>query len=131
MRVWKIENGEPDEDEERIEQRLYVHSKAKQQKEDAILTNNRARFETELRRLHDCLAKPGHTKKYERVLERVGLTRARYAKVSRQNDIDVERDSGSGKKRPGFNAVAVSAAIALPRGKAARYLLSCPCWSSP
>ena len=107
LRVWRVEGGEQDEGEERIEQLLYVHSQAKQQKEDAILTNKRARFEAELRHLHEGLAKPGHTKKYERVLERVGRIRERYAKVSRQYDIDVQRDPGSGKKRPRPNAVAV------------------------
>ena len=107
LRVWKVKDGEPDEGEERIEQRLFVHSQAKPQKEDAILTSKRARFETELRHLHEGLAKPGHTKKYERVLERVGRIRERCAKVTRQYDIDVERDPGPGRKRPGPNAVAV------------------------
>ena len=89
------------------ERRLYLRSEAKKQKQDAILSAKRTRFETELRSLHEGLTVPGRTKNYERVLERVGRLRERYARVSRQYEIHVERDPGRGKKRPGVNATAV------------------------
>ena len=117
LRVWS-DAGEEDEDGESVEQRLYVHSKAKQEKEDAILSTRRVRFEAELRQLQEGLSKPGCTKKYERVLERVGRIRERYAAVSGQYDIDVERDPGSGKKRPGPNAVAVRVSCRPSHGEA-------------
>ena len=89
------------------ELRLYVQSEAKKQKEDAILSAKRKRFEAELCSLHEGLTVPGRTKKYERVLERVGRIRERYTKVSAQYDIHVHRDPGTDKKRPGPNATAV------------------------
>ena len=104
LQVWSVEGD--DEAGERREQRLYVHSNAKQAKGDAILSARRERFEAELRKLHEGLTKPHCTKKYERVLERVGRLRERYATVSGQYDIDVEPEAGDGK-RSGVNAVAV------------------------
>ena len=89
------------------ELRLYVQSEAKKQKEDAILSAKRKRFEAELCSLHEGLTVPGRTKKYERVLERVGRIRERYTKVSAQYDIHVDRDPGTDKKCPGPNATAV------------------------
>ena len=89
------------------ELRLYVRSEAKKQKEDAILSAKRKRFEAELFSLHEGLTVPGRTKKYERILERVGRIRKRYTKVSGQYDIHVDRDPGTDKKRPGPNAKAV------------------------
>ena len=85
----------------------YVQSETKKQKEDAILSAKRKRFEAELCSLHEGLTVPGRTKKYERVLERVGRIRERYTKVSAQYDIHVDRDPGTDKKRPGPNATAV------------------------
>ena len=89
------------------ELRLYVQSEAKKQKEDAILSAKRKRFEAELCSLHEGLTVPGRTKKYERVLERVGRIRERYTKVSAQYDIHVDRDPGTDKTCPGPNATAV------------------------
>jgi transposase len=100
LQVWSlgVEDGE---------RRLYLRSEAKKQKEDAILTAKRTRFEAELRSLHEGLTVPGRTKKYERVLERVGRLRERYARVSSQYEIHVDRDPGKGSKGPGANATAV------------------------
>ena len=50
LRVWSVA-GEEDEGGESVEQRLYVHSSAKQEKEDTVLSTRRARFEAELRQL--------------------------------------------------------------------------------
>ena len=106
LRVWSIE-GDGNETGERREQRLYVHSNAKQAKGDAILSAKRERFEAELRKLHEGLTKPGYTKKYERVLERVGRLRERYARVSGQYDIHVTQEAGADGTGSGVNAVAV------------------------
>ena len=89
------------------ERRLYVRSEARKQTEDLILSAKQARFEAKLASLHEGLAVPGRTKKYERVLERMGRIRERHAKVSRQYDVQVERDPGTTTKRPGPNARAV------------------------
>ena len=89
------------------ERRLYLRSEAKKQKQDAILSAKRTRFEAELRSLYEGLIAPGRTKKYERVLERVGRLRECYARVSRQYEFHVDLDPGKGKKRLGANASAV------------------------
>ena len=73
----------------------------------AILWAKRERLERELRDLHDGLSVPGRTRKYERVLERVGRIRERYSRVSAQYDIRVDRDPGPDKKPPGANATAL------------------------
>ncbi len=90
LRAWSlgVEDGE---------RRIYVCSEAKKQKEDAILSATRGRFEAELTSLHEGLAVPGRTKKTERVLERVGRIRERYARFSGQYDIQVDRDPGTDK----------------------------------
>ena len=90
---------------ERVEQRLYLRSQLRRQNEDLVLSTGRARFEAELRQLHEGLSRPGCTKRYERVLERVGRIRERHAKVSQLYEVEVERDSG--RRRPGPNAVAI------------------------
>ena len=104
LQVWSVGD---EESEPSLEQHLYVRSEAKKRKEDAILSAKRRGFETELRQLHEGLSKPGYTKKYERVLERLGRIRERYSKVSGQYEVEVERDPGSEEKGPGPNALAV------------------------
>ena len=64
------------------ERRLHLCSEAKKQKQDAILLAKRSRFEANSAACEG-LAVPGCTKRYERVLERVGRLRERYARVTR------------------------------------------------
>ena len=87
--------------------RLYVRSEARKQKEDELLSAKRARLEAELASLLEGLAVPGGAKKNERVRERVGRIRDRYARISGQYDVHVDRDPGTDRKGPGPNAKAV------------------------
>ena len=60
----------------------------------AILAKKRERFEADLAELHKGLSKPRSTKKYDKVVERLGRLRERYALVNHHYDI-------TGHKGPG------------------------------
>ena len=75
------------------EAQLCIRSQARQERDTAILARKREDFETELANLHDGLSKPRHVKKYDKVLERLGRLRERYAMVNRQHDITVVKGS--------------------------------------
>ena len=78
------------------ETHLRVWSQQRQQKDEAIVVRRRERFEAEVRALHAGLARKGCTKRYDKVLERLGRLKERYRQVAGQYDIAVERGSGQG-----------------------------------
>ena len=82
VQAWNLDNGHD-------EARLYVVSEGKKLTGESILTAHRQKIETALTALHQGLSKPGYTKRYDKVLERVGRIREKYAKVSNQYDIQV------------------------------------------
>ena len=82
VQAWNLDNGHD-------EARLYVVSEGKKLTGEFILTAHRQKIETALTALHQGLSKPGYTKRYNKVLERVGRIREKYAKVSNQYDIQV------------------------------------------
>ena len=59
-------------------------------RDDAFLARHRARFEAALGALHDGLGKKNHTKRLDKVLQRLGRLRERYRRVHRQYDIEVQ-----------------------------------------
>ena len=65
-------------------------SEEHQRKDDAFLARHRARFEAALGALHDGLGKKNHTKRLDKVLQRLGRLRERYRRVHRQYDIEVQ-----------------------------------------
>ncbi|MYG04269.1 MAG: hypothetical protein F4173_18900 [Acidobacteriia bacterium] len=84
------------------ESELCLWSAERQAKDDAILAKQRARFEEELQALHAGLTKKGCTKRYDKVVERLGRLKERYKRVAGQYELRVERApaaSGRSKRR--------------------------------
>ncbi len=71
------------------EQFIYVHSKAKQAKEDEILATKCTEFEEELTKLHAGLNKPYFLKTYTLVERKVGRLKNEYDPVSHLYEITV------------------------------------------
>lgn len=71
------------------EVRLYCHSQKREAKDQAIRTQFNSRYESALKALNDGLSKKGTTKKYEKILERLGRLKEKHARVSQDYDIVV------------------------------------------
>ena len=65
VQAWRV-------DSEGDETHLRVWSQQRQQKDEAIVARRRERFEAEVRALHAGLARKGCTKRYDKVLGRLG-----------------------------------------------------------
>ena len=76
------------------------------------MVRRRERFEAEVRALHAGLARKGCTKRYDKVLERLGRLKERYRQVAGQYDITVERGSGQGRAAQLATAIRIE-----PNGK--------------
>ena len=83
-RAWRLHSADG-------ESELCLWSAERQAKDDAILAKQRARFEEELQALHAGLAKKGCTKRYDKVVERLGRLKERYKRVAGQYELQVER----------------------------------------
>lgn len=86
-----IKNEETDELE------LYCHSQAKAAKTKQMVTKAEAKFELELNKLSQGLSKKGCTKKYDKIVERVGRLKERHNKVGKNYEISIEADSDKNK----------------------------------
>ena len=69
--------------------RLYCHSEKREKKDNAIRTQFNLRYEAALTTLNAGLGKKGTVKKYEKVLERLGRLKEKYARVAHNYDIIV------------------------------------------
>ena len=78
------------------ETEVYCHSTAKEIKERSIKTRFEKRFEDSLTKVREALHKKYGTKKYEKVLEKIGRLKEKYRRVARRYDISVEKDDGTG-----------------------------------
>ncbi len=78
---------------------LYCHSEAREEKEQAIQDSFGKRFEEALRGMHDGLTKKGTTKRYEKVVERIGRLKERYARAAQHYSIQVKQDEESGNAK--------------------------------
>lgn len=76
---------------------LYCHSELREKKEQAISDAFAARFEAALQGLADGLHKKGTTKRYEKILERIGRLKEKYARAAQHYDICVTQDDKSDK----------------------------------
>ena len=92
VRVWRLSHDHENEAQ------LCIWSQARQEKDEAILAKKRERFEADLADLHNGLSKPRCTKKYDKVLERLGRLREGYALVNHHYDITVTK-APDGKAR--------------------------------
>lgn len=83
-------------DPETGEIQLRCHSQAREQKEQAIQDRFSVRFETALQSLNEGLRKKGCTKRYDKVLEKLGRLKQQYARAAQHVEIQVEHDKDSG-----------------------------------
>jgi transposase len=84
---------------------LVCHSTDKELKETGIENRFEARFEEELGKVHRALGKKGGTKRYEKVIEKIGRLKERYRRIARRYEIMVtknERDPAVTKKDRDF-----------------------------
>jgi len=75
------------------ERELYCYSSDKEKKEEGIRTTFQQRFESELTKARHALSRRGGTKRYEKVLERIGRLKERYKLVSHLYTVTVDKDS--------------------------------------
>jgi hypothetical protein len=75
---------------------LYCYSIAREAKEQAMQDRARERFEHALQKLHDGLCRKGTTKKYGKIMERIGRLREQYSRAAQHYQIEVDQDSDSG-----------------------------------
>jgi transposase len=78
------------------EMEVYCHSSTKDIKEKGIQTRFEKRFEAALTDVQTALSRKGGTKKYEKVLEKIGRLKEKYRRVARRYEINVEKDDQSG-----------------------------------
>ncbi|RPI72369.1 MAG: IS1634 family transposase [Desulfobacteraceae bacterium] len=78
------------------EMEVYCHSTAKEIKERGIKNRFERRFEDNLAKTRDALHKKSGTKKYDKVLEKIGRLKEKYRRVARRYEIRVEKDDQSG-----------------------------------
>jgi transposase len=88
-----VENQETDELE------LYCRSIDKEKKEESIKNRFQHRYEAELLTARKALGLKYGTKRYDKVVERIGRLKERYRLVSRGYNVKVEKDDKSDKVR--------------------------------
>jgi hypothetical protein len=77
------------------ETQVYCHSTAKEIKESGIKNRFEMRFEDKLTDVAKALHKKHGTKKYEKVLEKIGRLKEKYRRVARRYEITIETEDGS------------------------------------
>ncbi len=70
---------------------LYCHSQAREHKERAIQNQCRERLESALQSLQEGLGKKGTTKRYDKVVERIGRLKEKYRRAAQHYEIEVKR----------------------------------------
>jgi transposase len=78
---------------------LYCHSVEKEKKEEGIKNKFQQRFELELMKVRNALDLKNGTKRYDKVVERIGRLKERYRSVGRGYKIAVEKDRETGKAK--------------------------------
>ena len=73
---------------------LYCHSDRREKKEQAMKTLFQERFETDMAQARAALSKKGGTKKYDKVLQRIGRLRQKYTLIAHYYDITVDQKDG-------------------------------------
>ncbi len=78
------------------ETEVLCHSTAKEIKENGIKTRFEKRFEDSLTEVSKALHKKYGTKKYEKVLEKIGRLKEKYRRIARRYDISIEKEDETG-----------------------------------
>lgn len=81
--------------EDTSELELYCHSEAKEAKAKHMVSKTASRYEIELQKLADGLQKKRGTKKYDKVLEKLGRLKEKYKKVAFLYDVSSVVDEKS------------------------------------
>ena len=76
---------------------LYCHSQQREKKEQAMQDQAARRFETALQSLANGLHKKGTTKRYDKVLERIGRLKEKYARAAQHYQITATADPETDK----------------------------------
>lgn len=84
-------------DEETGEVELYCHSQLREKKEQAIQDHFSQKYEAALDKLHKGLSKKGATKTYQKILERLGRLKEKYARAAQHYEISVIADDEKDK----------------------------------
>lgn len=71
---------------------LYCHSTDKEVKERGISNRFENRFEQELDKVRKALSKPHGTKRYDKVIEKIGRLKERFRRVARRYEIRLTKD---------------------------------------
>lgn len=72
---------------------LYVHSSAKQWKEESMKEKLMQRYEEGLQEIHNALSKKGGTKKLEKVWERIGRLKEKHKRICSRYKLDLQHDN--------------------------------------
>ena len=93
VRAQRVEIKDTNEDIKEIE--LYCHSKPREAKENSMQKRVQTKFTQSLDYLNDGLNKPRRTKKYEKVLQKVGSLKNDYSSISKYYEVTVKKDPNS------------------------------------
>ena len=85
--------------EETDELELYCLSEGKEIKEQGIRSLFQQRFEEELIKARSALSKKNGTKRYEKVLERIGRLKERFKRIAHRYEVTVEKDPETNKAK--------------------------------
>jgi transposase len=85
--------------QETDELELYCHSIDKEKKEESIKNKFQERFEDELLKARNALHLRNGTKRYDKVLERIGRLKERFKLVSQGYKVSVEKDTETDKAK--------------------------------
>jgi len=88
-----VKNQETDELE------LYCHSIDKEKKEEGIKNKFQERFEAELLKARNALDLKNGTKRYDKVIERIGRLKEKFKLVSHGYKVTIEKDSETDKAK--------------------------------
>jgi len=89
VKAWKLPR------EEEGELLVFIHSEAKQWKEDQILAKKRTDFEAELTGMNEKLSRPKCLKNYTKVMRKIGKLEQKHKKVSHLYQIKVTKKRGT------------------------------------
>ncbi len=79
------------------EMELYCHSVDKEKKEESIKSKFQERFEAELLKTDKALNLKNGTKRYDKVIEKIGRLKERFKRISHLYKITINKDDDSGK----------------------------------